>query len=886
MSRATTARPRSVRPGKRRVWMFAVPLAVFLAFVAAMAWADPKVPTPTNGPSPKPPGSSATPQPGPDKPSPSPVPPTTPPTGPTWTPEPGLSPAPPDPGGKPVVDLGQPPKDGSDGLLQPFNVADRFGVPISAYTVESDTGDWDDIDLKIWNILAIIFFSIAKWVVGFACWFIKWALEFGLAGILVKPVEGIASTIRDQVINRLGLPGLFLTIAALFAGYQIMFRNRSRGFAEAGLSLVIAAVATTLLLSPAQVLLGTAKDLPQQGSTMLMSDGGVLGSAKDLSLQVSSLVLTKDPSKVQANPETVSKPIKDALVDALIVKPTQLMLYGRTFEGACAEAFGKFKVVQYNYNQMGLNMWEAGRASPGGGSTYLDQLTHAGKELDSTCKAGGVNLSAKKASADLAFSALFIAIAAVIIAVLLVLVTGGFLIAQGWVAFEAIRGHWALCVGILPGGGRATLWRWFSAIFRAILGVVLAVLSLAIFILIILALIDANTGKVLAVKFIAIDLTAIAGLAGHKKIKETARQVAVQVNRRLANAKIGGSRNSVFASPGRYAETAPSLKQVWNDAKGETRKVTAPIGKAGRTARDLWVGPPQRRGKGGKLRTAARIATNAAVVAGTGGTAAAAKVAAQGAAKQVLKKRLATAAVNRMSQTRGGRATMATGKAAAATAKYGWKAGKFAVYATAGAPVSVPRGVKAAKRGATAAGARTTKVYDDLLAAQKRAGARVSTKAAETKAFFKEGNDNLASGARYIGRQGAYIQLGLAKPMRPATDGAPPKPRAVASAPQVPGGPAAQASGITPRSAAATPAPGSAAAVPTGLAASSVETASEAPTTAKAPSKPVPPSDSGPGSTGPTAVPPRRIHRAARPAGPLAPSGPDGAVDEDPSDGE
>ncbi|WP_233288973.1 hypothetical protein [Kitasatospora sp. MBT63] len=870
-------------PSRRRLWLVAVPIAIFLAFVAAMAWADPQVPTPSPGPAPKPPGSSATPQPGPNPPAPSPAP-TTPATGPSWTPKPGTSPAPPDPQGKPVKDLSIPPTDAGDGLLQPFNVTDREGVPISAYSVSSDTGEWDDFDLKIWNVLAVLFFSVARWVVGFACWLLQWALGFGLAGILVKPVDGIATTIRDQVINRLGLPSLFLMIAAVFAGWQIMFRNRSRGFAEAGLSLVIAAVATTVLVSPAQVLLGTDKNLAAPaGSTMLLSEDGLLGTAKNFSLQVSSLVLSKDPSKVDANPEQVSKPIKDALVDALIVKPTQLMQYGRTFDGACAKAYGKYKVVEYNWGQMGLNAWEGNRANPAGGPTYLQQLQDAGANFLKTCEQSGVEPEAKKASADMAFSALFVAIAAVIVVVLLVLITGGFLVAQGWLAFQAIQGHWALAAGILPGGGRATLWRWVSAVIKSVLSVVLAILFLAIFILIILALIDADTGKVLATKFVAIDLTAIAALAGQKKIKETSRQIAVNLNRRLANARVGGSRNSVFSSPGRYAETAPGLKQIWGDSKAEARKVTQPIGKAGRRARDLWVGPQKGRAKGGKLRAAARLATNVAVAAGTGGTATAAKMAAQNAAKQHLRKRIATAAANKLAQTRGGRATMATGKAAAMAARYGAKAGKFAVYATAGAPVSVPRGVKATKRGAQAAGVRAAQVRSDLMAAKDRASTKVGKKVDEASAFMQEYRDNVGTAARFVGRQGAYLQLGLAQPLAPQqpTTGVP-RAKSAATAPRVPGPAPQPSSGLRPAPTSAStaglvaPSPKAEPQDPEQPPAPEQETDAEAPQVepagdaqpAAAGPEPAEPSVAPEASTAPPSAPARRLRRATRPAGP------------------
>ncbi|WP_394426824.1 hypothetical protein [Streptomyces sp. SGAir0957] len=753
------------------------------------------------------------------------------------TPAPGTS-ASPDPGksadgGPKAKDLTKKPKDGSDGILQPFNVTDRDGVPISAYTVKTDTGGWKDIDLKIWNIIAQGLFGISKWVVGFTCWLIRWALNFGLADVLIGPVDNISTTIKTQVIDRLGLPGLFLLFAGFYSGWLILFKERSRGFAEIGVSLVVAAVTTTVLVSPAQVLLGQHNQPQPQGSTMLLSDEGLLGKAKDFTLEVASIVLSDDPAsaKGSSDPNNVAKPITDALVDAFVVKPNELMVYGQTFDGSCDKAFREFKLAEFNLNEVGGNYWNAAMMDSIYDTNFIDSLNKASDKFENSC--GDLKPKAKRASADLAFSALFVAIAAIIVAILMVLVTGGFLTAQGWLAFEAIRGHWALAAGILPGGGRATLWRWFSAITKAVLGIVLAILFLAIFILIVLALIDADTGDVLAVKFIVIDVTAVAGLAGHKRIKQTAQSIAVNLNRKLANARVGGAgRRSVFSSPGRYAETAPGLKQMWGEARGEARRVSQPVGKGLKSARNAWVGSPQANRKAGRVRAAARLATNAAAAVGTGGASAAAKVAAQQAAKQTLKKRLSTAAANKMSQTRGGRATMATGKAAAATAKYGAKAGKFAFMATVGAPVGIPRGVAATKRGAAAAKSRADEVRGQLKAVKART---VDKKVQEAKDFGAEYKRNVATAGRFVAQTGtkAQVNLGLA-PIQPnPKSSAPPGTRAGAIAAKVPG--------TTPPAAPKSPPAGP----------------------ATVPSMPTPPTPA------PSATPaPKSVRRATRPAGP------------------
>ncbi|MFI6689295.1 hypothetical protein [Streptomyces sp. NPDC050485] len=804
---------------RRRLGLIGLLLALFTMVLAPAAFADPS-PTPT-------PSTSASPT--PDKPA---------------------------NGDKEGPEADKKSKDGSDGILQPFNVTDKDGVPISAYSVRTDTGGWKDIDLKIWNILAQFLFGVAKWVIGFTCWLIKWALNFGLAEILIGPVDNISNTIKHQVIDRLGLPGLFLLFAGFYAGWLILFKERSRGFAEIGVSLVVAAVATTVLVSPAQVLLGQHQQEQPQGSTMLLSSQGLLGKAKDFTVEVASIVLSHDPAnaKGSSDPNNVAKPITDALVDAFIVKPNELMVYGQTFDGACDKEFRQFKLTEFQVSETGLNYWEAQKMDSMYNTTIIDTLNKSAAKFQAAC-GGTMTTEAKRASADLVFSALFLAVAAIIVAVLMVLVTGGFLTAQGWLAFEAIRGHWALCAGILPGGGRATLWRWFSAVVKAVLGVMLAILFLAIFILIILALIDSDTGNVLAVKFIVIDVTAIAGLAGHKRIKQTAQNIAVNLNRKLANARVGGSRRSVFTSPGRYAETAPGLKQIWGEARGEARRMSQPVGKGLKTARNAWVGSPQANRKASRLRTATRLATNAAAAIGTGGASTAAKAAAQQAAKQTLKKRLATAAANKMSQTRGGRATLKTGKAAAATAKYGTKATKFAFMATVGAPVGIPRGVAATKRGGAAAMARGKKVAADLQAVKART---VDKKVQEAKDFGAEYKRNVAAAGKFVAKSGtkAQVNLGLAQIQPNPRAATPPGTRARAIAPQTPGGTSgaktagAKTGSVKPPAAGATAVPH----MPT-------------------PAQPAPPTPSAAKKSTPSKPPatPRVVRRATRPPGPPKP---------------
>jgi hypothetical protein len=257
--------------------------------------------------------------------------------------------------------LCEPPQpDGSGKVLGIFDVVDNNGVPLSAYTLNVDQGGTLDVISKIIAFLIGVGFEFLKILIGFACWLVDWALDFGLAKVLLEPVSGIAATIYDKVIESLGLKILFLTLAALFAGYHILFKQRAKGWAEIGMSLFIASLATVSLANPGATLMGDGKH----------EDSGVLGTSKVFALGVADVVLEDRCAKEGSDPgETttcsgqkkgdsaataVSRPITDGLVDAFVTRPTFVMYTGLPVTDACSAAYSKSILVRYNWNRLVL----------------------------------------------------------------------------------------------------------------------------------------------------------------------------------------------------------------------------------------------------------------------------------------------------------------------------------------------------------------------------------------------------------------------------------------------------------------------------------------------------------------------------------------------------
>ncbi|EFL19952.1 hypothetical protein [Streptomyces sp. C] len=448
------------------------------------------------------------------------------------------------------------------GVLAVFNVTDANNLPISAYTVKSDTGGLTDWDLGIMNLLVELFFMAVKWVIAFCCWLIVWALGFGLAKLLLAPVLSVATSLHAQVIVQLGLPSLFLSVCALITVARIFFGDRAKGWGDAALSILIAALTATLLSSPPQLLLGE-KD-------------GAIAAARGLALEVAEIILDANPGPKEKAPDeedsvssrALSRPLTDALTDAFIVKPAMLLQYGRVFEGDCAKKYSATKITQLAYDRAmnqqmeRLKKYNSYRAwiDPAGAQitewtlplSKQWALDHFGnppmERFEKECVKGDVQ-SAKWASMDKVGGAIFLLVAALIVSALIAGLAGSFLVAQCRIAWDAVRAEPALVAGLMPGAGRGYLWDWAASVLHSLGQLLASILGLAVLILIIQAVLDPvqqDWGNELTLRFLAVDIVCIGAIKKRKALTVHSRQVAANWRAKMSSGRIGGTNGSAF----------------------------------------------------------------------------------------------------------------------------------------------------------------------------------------------------------------------------------------------------------------------------------------------------------------------------------------------------
>ncbi|MGW1364739.1 hypothetical protein ACWCQP_45955 [Streptomyces chartreusis] len=460
------------------------------------------------------------------------------------------------------------------GVLSAFEVTDRDGNPVSSYRIYADTGTWKDWDLAIEAFLVDMMFLATKWLVSFACFLIAWSLAFKLAGLLLKPALVVSDALYTNVMVQVGLPGLFLTYAGVVAGWHLMFGRKARGWGEAAAALIISALAVTTLAAPPQLLLS--------------EQHGAVGSARDLAVEVAALILdneeaTRTPktsinddlddavpagdsagAQVRSKASALARPITDELVDAFVVRPSMLLSYGQTFDGACAKKFRDSRIQQAVADQWLDDVLDTGpeaarKKIPWIGDTIGDLLegaTYGTDEMvkekvkavgpvidfEKECVKGGA-ASLKKASMDKVGGAFFMFLAALLACLFITVLDWMFLHAQICIAKEAMLAKCALAVGVLPGPGRAWLWTRVVTILRYLGTMVAAVAALAVLVVVIKAIINAPERDLpggVTVRFIVIDLVTIAAFGYRKKLARGGERLALRARSRMGSSVFGG----------------------------------------------------------------------------------------------------------------------------------------------------------------------------------------------------------------------------------------------------------------------------------------------------------------------------------------------------------
>ncbi|MET7715489.1 hypothetical protein [Streptomyces sp. NPDC005407] len=496
-------------------------------------------------------------------------------------------------------------------LLAPLNITSSEGVPINGYELNAEGGSIVAFKTQALAFALSGLFTLIRLLVGLAGWGIEVAFRFPLLKILIRPAQKVADTYLQVVVDTLGLKGLLLAWAFVFAGFMIVRGRVGRGLGEIFLTLLIAAFAASAFVRPDYLLtqdgpLGQSQQVAAEVAQQSVNSydwGGKLASHGpcDGMAGMEEVKCLDREGEGPVSAAEVARPIQDSVTNALIVKPYMLLQYGRILDPA-KDSDRKAYAVHLKWVTGGYRPAKSkddkndpcrqiqGPARdfcrPSGSQTEdrcrylsdhaqrycrqdadrpdseLPELTPGGELLDASNaivtdedrefyafmqdmkKAGDVGKACAAYAEEPTWwrvgGAALLLVAALFICGMLLSSAIVLLGTQGICAAAAAAGGVTFIAAMLPGPPRQTVWKWLS-----IWGIsVLTLVGVCAFIPFFGIAVDAtitNGPDLMVERILLIDVLAIAGAAGHRRLLTGITSFGRRMAMRMRYAKVGGT---------------------------------------------------------------------------------------------------------------------------------------------------------------------------------------------------------------------------------------------------------------------------------------------------------------------------------------------------------
>lgn len=525
-------------------------------------------------------------------------------------------------------------------LLEAFEVADSHGLAVTDYELSMDDGGWTGkaTGQGISHWMVTTSWDLYRVYVAVAVWLLEVATSFSWMEMLRPPLEVVAAALQD-VIDRLGVIPLFLTLAAVVAGGWLLKGRYGTAVSEVTLSLVLATLAGGILANPIAVMTGPA---------------GGLTLAQELGTELSAAVVAGPGAgePVWEVPDQPPGQRSDAMRDAAADEARSVVA------GRIVELFVRTPHQLINY---GTNL---DQDDPGCAQVYDEALAGGPYEDDAVIRdrVGDCNEAYKAAASDpgsALVTGMFVGPSAALLVLLMLALTFCLLMASLLALWEAARLVVELVRGILPGDMRAGIWECACSAITALGLIVGILLGIGVYLQVMSAVFTSDQGWSAWAMFVFVDVlmlvAAVLMVAATMKMRRRGRRLGQKLASRTSPRPVSmPDRSSVPQVLSSAAHLASSGAHMVRRGVAARPTGQVPPGGAGAVAAGAGTslggssGPPARKGPvraaAGLTVTAGKVALASTVglpVYGPRAATAAWQVAQSG--KAALKTRLATA---------------------------------------------------------------------------------------------------------------------------------------------------------------------------------------------------------------------------------------------------
>jgi hypothetical protein len=430
-------------------------------------------------------------------------------------------------------------------------------IPVTSYSLTYAGGGVLDPIRSVVGFFMSAFFDAAIWLVSIATWLLTWAFTFQFASALAQMAADTAHLFQTRIVGGLELAHFALFFAIAWCGYNILRGRIMRGAGEFLVTLIVMGLSVWAMANPASLLRGADAQVSNlSGSVMSVAVAKADGSEPQPVPIAAIPGCTTGPGQscvatgdaVYQHPEygLTILPLKQALTNALIVAPYDILNWKHPLTGACAAARDKILTEPGPLGPPQI------ATSPQGVVTTVPPQRESApwdtQEYPRTVmRAAGCNDEADfnttpslgRAGASLL---LLLAVFIVLLSLSLIAVT---VIAAQFVGVGLIMVlPIALVAGMVPGAGRQLLWRWVGLAGKCVVAILALSFLLTFFAIAAGGVLNAFPGPILVPLF-ALDILALILFFARKRVLHAGQRAGQRIGGHLESRSIGGSRGGL-----------------------------------------------------------------------------------------------------------------------------------------------------------------------------------------------------------------------------------------------------------------------------------------------------------------------------------------------------
>lgn len=400
--------------------------------------------------------------------------------------------------------------------------------PLSHYEVTFKHGHSWDIGRNLIGGLIVLVWSIDKMLVGAGLWVVGFAFDNSVIDGLRGPFLSVGRSLDASIVGPLHLASLTWFVLIVVGAWHALRGRVTMAAGEIALSVLAAGLFGLIAANPAGYLQGALDTTGRLSSAVLSSTAHGQTDTSNGDPRVAATIAVR--------------PAQAAMFKAFIDEPYQVIQWGHVLSVPKCAAINRWALGAVGYSDAQHSPLSVDMEANADSARGLMKLAGCTEEAN-----WANNPSAERLGS----------------AVLSMFVGGLVLILLGLLAFTVITSVVILaclfaaatlvapCV-VLPGAGRAVLWRWVAAVVRVLMAVVGMALLLVILSSAVTAFLTSTDGQPPIMRFLLVMASVVFMFVARKRIIHTGSNIAQSLGDHLSSRRPG----SASAHPARWLAPA------------------------------------------------------------------------------------------------------------------------------------------------------------------------------------------------------------------------------------------------------------------------------------------------------------------------------------------